>query len=100
MYFHHRQMGTAQQGVLAARFKDGVKDYAVGSHPVWEVFRTIYQMTKRPFIVGGMALLSGYVWSVVRGVQRPVSEEMVVFHRHEQMTRLKEFLGGKTLRRA
>jgi poly-beta-1,6-N-acetyl-D-glucosamine synthase len=100
MYFHHRQMGTAQQGVLAARFKDGVKDYAVGSHPVWEVFRTIYQMTKRPFIVGGMALLSGYVWSVVRGVQRPVSEEMVVFHRREQMTRLKEFLGGKTLRRA
>src|SRR5262249_40102757 len=27
MYSHHRQMGTAQQGVLAARFKDGAKDY-------------------------------------------------------------------------
>jgi glycosyltransferase involved in cell wall biosynthesis len=98
MYFHHRRMSTAQQGIIKARFKDGAKDYAVGSHPIWELFRTVYQMTKAPFIVGGLALLLGYTWSFVRHVQRPVSEEMVRFHRREQMERLKEFLAGKTLR--
>jgi poly-beta-1,6-N-acetyl-D-glucosamine synthase len=97
MYFHHRRMSSAQQGVLKARFKDGAKDYAVGSHPIWELFRTIYQMTKAPFIIGGLALLSGYIWSSVRNVQRPVSEEMARFHRREQMQRLREFLAGKTL---
>lgn len=98
VYFHHRRMSTAQQGILKARFKDGAKDYAVGSHPVWELFRTAYQMTKAPFIIGGLALLLGYTWSFVRDVQRPVSEEMARFHRQEQMQRLKEFLTGKTLR--
>lgn len=97
-YFHHRQMGTAQQSILRARFKDGLKDYAVGSHPLWELFRAVYQMTKRPFIIGGMTLLSGYTWSFVRRTRRPVSVEMARFTRQEQMQRLKEFLTGKALR--
>jgi glycosyltransferase involved in cell wall biosynthesis len=98
-YFHHRQMGTAQQSALMARFRDGAKDYSVGSHPAWELFRTLYQMTKRPFVVGGIVLAAGYLWSMIRRVERPVSPEMVVFHRHEQMQRLGDFLGGKTVRR-
>jgi poly-beta-1,6-N-acetyl-D-glucosamine synthase len=100
MYFHHRTMSTAEQGIIKARFKDGAKDYSVGSHPVWELFRSAYQMTKAPFLVGGMALLLGYTWSVARGVERPVSEEMTRFTRHEQMQRLKDFLRGRRQRRA
>ena len=50
---HHRQMGTAMQGVLKARFKIGVKDYTVGNHPLWELARTIYQMKSSPFVIGG-----------------------------------------------
>src|ERR1700678_1271433 len=44
---HHRAMGTAQQGILMARFKNGGKDYSIGNHPVWELSRTMYQMTKK-----------------------------------------------------
>src|SRR6516164_4774334 len=40
---HHRKMGTAQSGALMIRFKDGALDYALGSHPLWELFRTVYQ---------------------------------------------------------
>jgi len=96
-YFHHRTMGTAQQSLLMARFKDGAKDYAVGSHPIWQLFRASYQMTRKPLIIGGMALLWGYVWSALHRVTRPVSQEMVAFHRREQMQRLRDFFVGKTL---
>lgn len=89
---HHREMGTAQHGLLMARFKSGTKDYAFGNHPAWEVFRTFYQMTKRPWIIGGLALLSGYTWAAVRRLERPVSSELVSFTRREQMQRLKRFL--------
>lgn len=99
-YFHHRQMGTAQNSLLMARFKDGAKDYAVGSHPLWEFFRILYQMGRKPLITGACALCWGYVWSAVRGLPRPVSAEMVAFLRREQMHRLREFLAGKTLIRA
>jgi poly-beta-1,6-N-acetyl-D-glucosamine synthase len=88
---HHREMGTAQQSLLAARFKNGAKDYAVGNHPVWELFRTVHQMSKRPIFLGGVALISGYVWSVLRRADRPVSLELVQFYRREQMQRLKKF---------
>jgi poly-beta-1,6-N-acetyl-D-glucosamine synthase len=89
---HHRTLGTAQQGVIAARFRNGAKDYAVGNHPVWELFRTAYQMTKRPFIVGGLMVLFGYLWGLIRCADRPVSPELVAFQRREQMLRLKRFV--------
>lgn len=94
---HHRQMGTAQWGMLTSRFKLGRKDYEVGNHPVWELFRTTYQMTKAPLFVGGLALATGYFWALLRGVERPVSDEVMGFHRREQMRRLKKFFTGRSM---
>ena len=91
---HHRAMGTAQQGMLMARFRNGGKDYAIGNHPAWELFRAVYQMTKRPFIIGGLMIVSGYGWAAVRRVERPVSPELVAFQRREQMQRLKRFFAS------
>jgi biofilm PGA synthesis N-glycosyltransferase PgaC len=97
---HHRTMGTAQNGGLTAKFRMGVKDYSVGNHLVWEMFRAVYQMKERPFGLGGVVLLSGYLWSMVRRVKRPVSTELVVFTRREQMRRLSALFGRKTVTRA
>ena len=92
---HHRQMGTALQGGLKAKFKLGVKDYTVGNHPLWELFRTFYQMRHRPFIIGGLALGSGYAWSFAGRAKTPLSPELVAFVRNEQMGRLKRFLSRR-----
>jgi biofilm PGA synthesis N-glycosyltransferase PgaC len=89
---HHREMGTAQQGLLMSRFKNGAKDYAIGNHPLWELFRGVYQMGKRPYLFGGLMVVSGYLWAAIRRDERPVSEELVKFYRHEQMRRLGRFL--------
>jgi poly-beta-1,6-N-acetyl-D-glucosamine synthase len=91
---HHRPMGTALQGVLRAKFKLGVKDHFVGNHPVWEIFRTVYQMMHRPYIFGGLALACGFVSSMVSRTKIPLTPEMVRFARKEQMHRLKKFLTG------
>ena len=92
---HHREIGTAQQGALAAKYKYGRKDYAMGNHPLWEIFRVLYQMSKPPAVLGGVALLSGYVGAAVSRMKRPVSREFVEFQQQEQMDRLRRFLGGK-----
>ncbi len=91
---HHRKMGTAQRSSLMASFKTGARDYALGGHPLWECFRTVYQMTKRPFFIAGLLLGAGYFWALVRREDRPVSPELIAFRRHEQMVRLKNFLTG------
>ena len=85
---HHREIGTAQHGVMTSRFRSGSKDYAIGNHPLWELFRTAYQMSKRPLVIGGLMLGCGYTWSLFRRVRRPVSPELVAFQRHEQIVRL------------
>jgi len=89
---HHRRIGTAQHGRLKARFRVGVLDYALGGHPIWELFRTGYQMTRRPWIIGGLLLYAGYVSAAIRRIERPVSLELVKFRRREQMGRLRRFL--------
>ena len=97
VYLHYRHTGTAQQSVLMSKFKDGAKANSVGSSPLWEIFRAVYQMAKRPFIVGGLADFAGYTWAFVRRAERPVSPEMVAFCRREQMRRLKALMTGGLL---
>ena len=89
---HHRAIGTAGRSQWAAKFKFGVKDYTIGNHPVWELFRALRQINNKPFLAGSLTLLAGYFWSVLSGAKRPVSPELVAFHRHEQMQRLKKVL--------
>ena len=93
---HHREIGTAQRVALSSKFKYGVKDYVIGNHPAWELFRAGYQMALPPFGVGGLALGAGYMWAMLRRVNRPVPQELISFHRQEQLRRLKKFfrLGG------
>jgi len=91
---HHRQMGTAQDSLLTARFRNGRKDYVIGNHPVWELCRVVYQITKKPLVLGGVMLMSGYVWAMIRQVPRPVNAELVTYYRREQMQRLRKFFKG------
>jgi biofilm PGA synthesis N-glycosyltransferase PgaC len=92
---HHRTMGTAQDSVLSMRFKYGKKDYLIGNHPVWELSRTLHQMTKRPFLIGGLLTGFGYLSALIQRTPRPVSDELVNFYRREQLHRLKNFITGR-----
>ena len=87
-FHHHRTLGTAERGHLRALFSYGEKDYYLGGSPVWELFRVIYRMTKRPVLLGGLALFSGYVWAALCRTKRAVNPELMQFHRQEQMRKL------------
>jgi biofilm PGA synthesis N-glycosyltransferase PgaC len=91
-FFHHRHLGTAERSPFAAAFSYGEKDYYLGGHPVWELFRVSYRMIKPPYVVEGLALGLGYGWAAVRRAKRPISTELVAFHRREQMRKLRAIL--------
>jgi glycosyltransferase involved in cell wall biosynthesis len=92
--FHHRKMGTASRSPLMARFQHGQEDYYIGQHPLWHLMRGFFQMKSRPVVLGGLFLILGYFWAMVRRVQRPISPELVSFRRAEQMTRLRKMILG------
>ena len=87
-FFHFRHLGTAERSVLASSFSYGEKDYYLGGHPVWELFRVTYRVTQRPYVLDGLALGLGYGWAMLRRVKRPISKELTKFHRKEQMRKL------------
>jgi poly-beta-1,6-N-acetyl-D-glucosamine synthase len=91
-FFHHRHLGTAERSVLSASYSYGAKDYILGGHPLWEAFRVCYRMTKRPYIVDGVALGLGYTSAALRRLKRPISNELMAFHRREQMRKLRVIL--------
>jgi biofilm PGA synthesis N-glycosyltransferase PgaC len=91
-FFHYRSLGTAERSLLASSFSYGEKDYYLGGHPLWELFRVAYRVTKKPYFFGGAALFLGYVSAYLRRMDRPISDELKRFHRKEQMKKLRAIL--------
>jgi hypothetical protein len=86
-FHHYRSLGTAGKSNWAASFSYGEKDYYLGGSPLWQLFRVAYRATKQP--LDGLALLSGYCWGAIRRIERPVSSELMRFHRREQTNKLR-----------
>lgn len=86
---HHRKVGSAQHaGVCKRLLQGGRKDYLHGSHPAFEVFRSVYQMKNKPYIVGGALVMAGYFWAMLRSLERTIPEELIELRRTDQMNRL------------
>jgi poly-beta-1,6-N-acetyl-D-glucosamine synthase len=96
IFFHHRTMGETESNVWKARFDYGRKDYFLGNHPLWQIFRVSYQMLKPPYVMGGLILAAGYLYSVVTRIERPVTPELLRLHRREQLERLKNLFTNFT----
>jgi glycosyltransferase involved in cell wall biosynthesis len=88
-FHHYRPLGTAGRSGMAASFSYGEKDYYLGGSPVWQLFRVAYRVTKRPVLTDSLGLFFGYCWAALRRVKRPVTPELIYFHRREQIRKLK-----------
>lgn len=85
---HHRLIGTGKENILGARIRLGIKDYCLGNHPLWELFRIVYQMRYKPYLLGGLFLFTGYLFAFLKRMKRPISQELIQFTRKEQKQRL------------
>jgi hypothetical protein len=89
IFYHHRSLGTGDSNKTVSSFNYGRKDYYLGNHPLWEAIRILYRFTRKPYIIGGLVILSGYFWAAATRMDRPVSKELIRFHRGEEMRKLK-----------
>ena len=91
-FVHHRSQGGALHTGLRGRWYMGRKDYLLGNHPVWEFFRSFYQMQYRPYVIGGLLVLVSYFWHLVRRVERTMPRELIELRQSDQMKRLKSLV--------
>ena len=93
-FLHHRVQGGALHDGLRGRLYAGRKDYLLGNHPLWEMFRSVYQMARKPYIIGGLAVLASFLWNMLLCVKKTIPAELMAIRRNDQMTRLKRIVKG------
>ena len=71
-------------------FALGRKDYLLGSHPVFEMFRCLYRTIHPPYVVGGALMVAGYLSAWARRMEMSMGPELVRFRQQEQLRGLKE----------
>ena len=91
-FIHHRIQGTALHAGLREKLHIGRKDYLLGNHPGWELLRGVYQMQRKPYVLGGLLILGSYFWSSIRGIEKSIPAELIALRRREQVARLKAVL--------
>lgn len=90
--YHHRLTGCANHNIIVAEFRAGIRNYVLGYHPIFELFRCILRILEKPYFIRSICLLSGYFWASIRRYNRPLSDEFVDYLRAEQIKRLRAIL--------
>lgn len=91
--FHHRLTGNVS-GRLRYLYRSGLAAFSLGSHPGFELVKCVARFRDRPYCLGALSRLTGFVVGAFRREKRPVSAQFVRFLRLEQTRRLRTvFLG-------
>jgi biofilm PGA synthesis N-glycosyltransferase PgaC len=89
---HLRCTGTATANSLLARYKDGLREYSYGNHPLYQLLKCSYRIIERPYILGSFLRLFGYVQSWLRKDKIQLPLDVFRHIRMEQKKRLVRFL--------
>lgn len=90
---HLKPRNISEGGMLRRMWQMGVRDYALGYHPVFEVFKCIGRVKEDPMIVGASAWLCGYFAAYMVKRERMITNNMLRFSEAEQLKRVKEACG-------
>jgi biofilm PGA synthesis N-glycosyltransferase PgaC len=85
----HLKPRNVAEGNIARRFVQlGVRDYALGNHPVFETAKCAYRCFEHPYIIGGVLRFVGYLGCCIFRRKRMLPIEIILEIRREQLTRL------------
>src|SRR5258705_12004577 len=95
--FHHRELGVVGRSVYKARFSNGLTEYVVGFGFAYHAVRALSRLFEKPYLIGTILVLSGYMWGLLSGKRRVVPSAISKFVRREQKTKLLALLVGKRM---
>jgi hypothetical protein len=74
------------------RFREGQSDYMLGYHLLFMVFKCISRIVEKPYFIGALLRLTGFLTSIVRRQPRSVPQDVIDFIQQEQLQRLRHTL--------
>ncbi len=85
---HLKPRNVSEGGVVRRKWQMGVRDHAVGYHPVFEALKCISRLKDSPVVVGALAWWIGYCMAGCRRRQRVIPPAVVKFLQREQWDRM------------
>jgi poly-beta-1,6-N-acetyl-D-glucosamine synthase len=83
-FVHLRPMGSSEKGILAGRMRHGYGQYFMGTGFLFMLASAIYRMNDKPYVLGSLATLWGWVRSALQGKPRYEDAEFRRFLRRYQ----------------
>lgn len=87
--FHLRPSGT-RTSLLRYCYRSGFMDFAVGSHPLFEIVKLAKMSSTPPYLLNALVRMAGFLVAHIYG-SRMVSPAFVAFLQREQLGRLCAF---------
>jgi len=84
---HHRFTGT-EEGLFRDRVKHGVACYVSGYHPLFVTASCLHRLTKRPYLVGSVGIMYGFLKAHMSRRPRPENRLYLDYIRSQQLRRL------------
>jgi glycosyltransferase involved in cell wall biosynthesis len=86
---HCRPTGINQGNAFAARFNLGIRESLYGTIPLFEVLKCIHRVVERPYVLGSILRLYGYIWGFLFDRrQQHIPEEVIQFYKKEQKQKI------------
>jgi len=90
---HYKPIGFKQKKTSRRELLAGERLNYLGYHPLFAILKCLYNIKRKPYIVGGILMLAGYLGAVISGSERNPDREMIRFYRKKQMKRLSGMVG-------
>jgi len=74
---------------LFARFRQGKVEYLLGYHPLFEIAKCFYRVIEKPYFIGSLFRIFGYLGAFLRNEQQGIPDDVVKYLQREQLQRLK-----------
>ena len=84
---HHRLTGSAD-GLLRDRVKYGLVCFTCGYHPLFVLARCLYRLVRKPYIIGSLAMLFGFLKGYFTHMPRVNDKSLIRYVRTQQLRRL------------
>jgi glycosyltransferase involved in cell wall biosynthesis len=82
---HYRETGAASK---LSQVEHGRGDYLIGYHPVYMLLKAISRIPQKPFLIGSLLLLYGFLSGYFRKEPRLMDGEVIKYLRQQQMNRI------------
>lgn len=88
-FVHLRPMGSSQQSIFVGRMRHGYGQYFMGTGLLWMLATAVYRIPERPYVIGGLFILWGWLRSALQGKPRYEDPEFRQFLRRYQWRALR-----------